>query len=96
MVNRPQGLRDANERAFVSWFPNCTPPTLIPRSLKQLKEFISEHGRVVVKPIDEGSSVGITICLRDEGLSAALKEAAGPVFQSCKGCHEGYRVEKED
>ncbi len=27
---------------------------------------------------------------------AALKEAAGPVFQSCKGCHEGYRVEKED
>jgi len=26
----------------------------------------------------------------------ALKAAAGPVFQACKGCHEGYRVEKED
>jgi len=26
----------------------------------------------------------------------ALKAAAGPVFKSCKGCHEGYRVEKED
>jgi len=26
----------------------------------------------------------------------ALKAAAGPVFQTCKGCHEGYRVEKED
>jgi len=62
VVNRPQGLRDANERAFVSWFPNCTPPTLIPRSLKQLKEFISEHGRVVVKPIDRmaGQSVFVT------------------------------------
>lgn len=24
-----------------------------------------------------------------------LKAAAGPVFKSCKGCHEGYRVEKE-
>lgn len=25
----------------------------------------------------------------------ALKPAAGPVFQACKSCHEGYRVEKE-
>jgi cytochrome c556 len=24
----------------------------------------------------------------------ALKAAAGPVFGSCKSCHEGYRVEK--
>lgn len=26
----------------------------------------------------------------------ALKAAAGPVFQVCKSCHEGYRVEKEN
>ena len=26
----------------------------------------------------------------------ALKAAAGPVFQACKGCHDGYRVEIED
>jgi len=26
----------------------------------------------------------------------ALKVAAGPVFKACKGCHDGYRVEKED
>lgn len=26
----------------------------------------------------------------------ALNAAAGPVFKACKGCHEGYRVEKED
>lgn len=25
-----------------------------------------------------------------------LKSAAGPIFKSCKSCHEGYRVEKED
>ena len=25
----------------------------------------------------------------------ALKAAAGPVFGSCKNCHEGYRVDKE-
>jgi len=26
----------------------------------------------------------------------ALKAAAGPVFKACKGCHDGYRVEKSD
>jgi cytochrome c556 len=26
----------------------------------------------------------------------ALNAAAGPVFKSCKGCHEDYRVDKED
>jgi cytochrome c556 len=37
----------------------------------------------------------------DEAIAAnpdsveALKAAAGPVFQSCKGCHDGYRVEKD-
>jgi cytochrome c556 len=38
----------------------------------------------------------------DEAIAAnpdsvdALKAVAGPVFQSCKGCHDGYRVDKED
>ncbi len=26
----------------------------------------------------------------------SLKAAAGPVFEACKSCHEGYRVEDED
>ena len=52
VVNRPQGLRDANEKAFVAWFPDCVPPTLISRSLDDMRAFIAEHGRVVVKPLD--------------------------------------------
>ena len=43
VVNRPQSLRDANEKAFVSWFPQCTPPTLITRSLREMRAFTSEH-----------------------------------------------------
>lgn len=37
----------------------------------------------------------------DEAIAAspdsleALKAAAGPIFKSCKGCHDGYRVEKD-
>ncbi|MDP2705919.1 MAG: glutathione synthase, partial [Burkholderiales bacterium] len=28
VVNKPRGLRDANEKLFTAWFPQCTPPTL--------------------------------------------------------------------
>lgn len=39
--------------------------------------------------------VDAAIAAKPESLEA-LKGAAGPVFQACKGCHEGYRLEKED
>lgn len=52
VVNRPQGLRDANEKAFLSWFPDCAPPTLISRSLVEMNRFIDEHKKVVLKPLD--------------------------------------------
>jgi glutathione synthase len=52
VVNSPRGLRDANEKAFVAWFPDCVPPTLISRSLEEMRSFMAEHQRVVVKPLD--------------------------------------------
>jgi glutathione synthase len=52
VVNRPQALRDMNEKAFTAWFPDCAPPTLITRSMPEMKEFLAEHGKVVVKPLD--------------------------------------------
>jgi glutathione synthase len=62
VVNRPQGLRDANEKAFMAWFPDCGPPTLISRSLQEMRAFIDEHDKVVVKPLDlmGGQSVFVT------------------------------------
>jgi glutathione synthase len=62
VVNSPHGLRGANEKAFVAWFPECVPPTLISRSLHEMRAFMAEHGRVVVKPLDlmAGQSVFVT------------------------------------
>lgn len=40
------------------------------------------------------STVDAAIAAKPANLDA-LKAAAGPVFKSCKGCHEGYRVEKD-
>jgi glutathione synthase len=52
IVNAPQALRDLNEKAYTAWFPDCTPLTLVTRSMEQMKAFLAEHGRIVVKPLD--------------------------------------------
>lgn len=52
VVNRPSSLRDMNEKAYTAWFPQCTPPSLISRNKRELREFLAEHGKVVFKPLD--------------------------------------------
>jgi glutathione synthase len=52
VVNAPQALRDMNEKAYTAWFPDCTPLTLVTRSMAQMKAFLREHGQIVVKPLD--------------------------------------------
>jgi len=52
IVNRPASLRDINEKAFTAWFPEFTPPTLLSRSHRALREFLERHGSVVYKPLD--------------------------------------------
>ncbi len=52
VVNRPQALRDMNEKAFTAWFPECTPRTLITRSMSEMRAFLQTNERIVVKPLD--------------------------------------------
>ncbi len=52
VVNRPQGLRDMNEKVYTAWFPDCCAPTLITRDMDGMQAFLAEHGRIVCKPLD--------------------------------------------
>ncbi|RME36005.1 MAG: glutathione synthase [Gammaproteobacteria bacterium] len=52
VVNRPQSLRDANEKLFTAWFPQCCAPTLVCRDMGRLRAFIAEQGEAVLKPLD--------------------------------------------
>ena len=51
VVNRPQGLRDMNEKVFTAWFPQCCAPTLITRDMADMHAFLREHLRIVCKPL---------------------------------------------
>lgn len=52
VVNKPQSLRDANEKMYTAWFPQCCPPTLVSRDQRRLKDFLIEHRDIILKPLD--------------------------------------------
>ena len=51
VVNDPASVRDAPEKVWVLDFARFMPPTLITRSLDRAREFLEEHGEIVVKPL---------------------------------------------
>ncbi len=51
VVNRPQGLRDMNEKVYTAWFAQCCAPTLITRDMKDMERFLAEHQKIVCKPL---------------------------------------------
>jgi len=59
IVNRPQSLRDCNEKVFATAFPQCAPEGLVTKSADALKAFHASHGDVIFKPLDGmgGSSI---------------------------------------
>jgi glutathione synthase len=52
VVNRPQGLRDMNEKVYTAWFPQCCAPTVVTRDMGVMAAFLREHGRIVAKPLE--------------------------------------------
>jgi glutathione synthase len=52
IVNKPQSLRDANEKLFTAWFNEFTPTTLVTRSSDKIRAFHDQHKDVILKPLD--------------------------------------------
>ncbi len=52
IINKPQSLRDFNEKLFTTWFPDISPPTLVTRDSQLLKDFFHEQKDIVCKPLE--------------------------------------------
>ena len=63
IVNCPQSLRDMNEKAYTAWFAECAPLTMVTRSMSEMKAFLLEHERIVVKPLEGmgGKSIFVVV-----------------------------------
>ncbi|WP_413494080.1 glutathione synthase [Shewanella baltica] len=52
IVNKPQSLRDANEKLFTAWFSEFTPETIVTRDAKRIRAFHQTKGDIILKPLD--------------------------------------------
>ena len=59
VINKPQSLRDYNEKIFSTLFPQCIPPLVVSSDLEKIKKFVNMHGETILKPLDGmgGSSI---------------------------------------
>ena len=74
VINKPQSLRDCNEKVFATQFPQCTPPLLVSRSQRRLKEFLATHKDVVFKPLDGMGGTSIfRVKEQDQNLNVILE-----------------------
>jgi len=71
VINNARALRDANEKLYCAWFPQCTPPTLVTRDDARIRNFLIEHGEIVIKPLHSmgGRSV---FRLRDRDINTTV------------------------
>ncbi|PKM12971.1 MAG: glutathione synthase [Gammaproteobacteria bacterium HGW-Gammaproteobacteria-3] len=74
VVNKPQSLRDANEKLFTAWFPQCCAQTLVARDGKRLRAFLQEQGEIILKPLDGMGGTSIFHVRQDDpNLSVILE-----------------------
>lgn len=52
IVNKPQSLRDCNEKVFATHFPNCCAPTLVSADKRNIRTFAATHQDIILKPLD--------------------------------------------
>ncbi len=78
IVNRPTSLRDANEKLFTGFFPQCCPPTLVTREAKTIREFLIEQEDIILKPLGGmgGASV-FRVQRNDPNLSVIIETLTG-------------------
>jgi glutathione synthase len=59
VFNRPTAIRDFNEKLAIGRFPQFTAPTLVTGRADLLRDFLAEHGDIILKPLNAmgGTSV---------------------------------------
>lgn len=52
VINKPQSLRDCNEKIFISWFSEFTTDTLVTRNIFKIRKFWEKYQDIIIKPLD--------------------------------------------
>jgi glutathione synthase len=74
VVNKPQSLRDANEKLFTAWFSQCCTETLVSSNSTQIRAFLAEQQDIILKPLDGMGGASIfRLKIGDSNISVILE-----------------------
>lgn len=59
VINKPQSLRDMNEKLYTAWFPQCCPATLVSKDSARIQAFLQGQEDIIVKPLDAMGGAGV-------------------------------------
>ena len=68
VFNRPDAIRNHNEKLAIAQFPQFTAPTLVCSDEGRLRLFHAEHRDIILKPLDGMGGSGV-FRIRDDGLN---------------------------
>nr|WP_294848322.1 glutathione synthase [uncultured Sphingomonas sp.] len=81
VVNDPRSVRDAPEKLFVLDFARFMPPTMIGRSIDDVRAFHAKHGDIVIKPLHGKAGEGVFRVGRDGSNMSALTELFASIWK---------------
>jgi glutathione synthase len=81
VVNDPASVRNAPEKVFVLDYARFMPPTMVTRSLDEVRSFQAKHGEIVVKPLHGNAGSAVMHIGADGKNLAALTELFGQVWR---------------
>jgi len=81
VVNDPAGVRNAPEKVWVLDFAEYMPPTMVTRSLGAAREFLSQHGEIVLKPLHGNAGKAVFKIGRDGANLSALMELFNATYR---------------
>jgi glutathione synthase len=74
VANRPQALRDMNEKLAATWFPDLAPPSLVTRDRAALRRFMDVERKVALKPLDAMAGRSVFIVAHDDPNASVILE----------------------
>ena len=81
VVNDPAAVRNAPEKVWVLDFAEFMPPTMLTRSLGAAREFLSQHGEAVLKPLHGNAGKAVFKIERDGANLAPLMELFNATYR---------------
>jgi glutathione synthase len=81
VVNDPAGVRDAPEKVWVLDFAQYMPPTMITRSIGAARQFLADHGDIVIKPLHGNAGKAVFKIGSDGANLSALMELFNATYR---------------